>query len=61
MTKDEKIKQIEAGKKFMWFRPEGMVMVDKKQALRLLEIHREKMQLTNTKGTLAIVLEKEAS
>ena len=61
MTKDEKIKQIEAGKKFMWFRPEGMVMVDKKQALRLLEIHREKMQLTNTKVSLAIVLKKEAS
>ena len=53
----EKIKQIEAGEKFMWVRPEGMVMIDKKQALKLLEIHGEKMQFTNTEGTLMISIE----
>ena len=53
----EKIKQIEAGEKFMWFRPERMVMIDKKQALKLLEIHGEKMQFTNTEGTLMISIE----
>lgn len=45
----KKIKQIEAGEKFMWFRPEGMVMIDKKQALKLLEIHGEKCNLPTQK------------
>jgi len=59
MSKETSIEQIESCTTFFWFRPEGMVGINKMQAKQLLNLYPDEIRIKEKSGTLYITTHKE--
>jgi len=59
MCKATKLQQIELCTTYLWFRPEGMVGINKSQAKQLLHLYPNEIQMKEKSGTLYITTQKK--